>query len=54
LNTDKMGRAHSMHKRNDKFIRNFGPKTLKRRKHLGDLDVGGRIVLRWMGVRAFD
>jgi hypothetical protein len=38
-----------MHKRNDKFIRNFGPETLKRRKHWGDIGVSKRL-----GVHAFD
>jgi hypothetical protein len=43
VNEDYLGRAGSMHSREEECIQDFGGKA--RRK---DLDVGGRIILKWI------
>jgi hypothetical protein len=39
-----MGRICSTHGRDEKFILDFGWKNLKRRDHLQNLDVDGKIL----------
>jgi len=45
---DGIGGTLSTHKRDDKCIQYFGLENPKRRGHLEDLGLDGKIILEWM------
>jgi hypothetical protein len=43
-----MGRACRTDVRDEKCLPHFGQKKPRRRHHLGNLGVGGKIILKWI------
>jgi hypothetical protein len=48
IEEDEMGGACGMHEKDENFLRAFRRKHLKKSNHIGDIDVDGRIILKWV------
>ena len=48
IETNKMSRACSAYGGEERCIQSFWWENMRERDHLGDPDVDGRIILRWL------